>query len=60
VFCFTGAVVGIVGTFATSGVLCEYGIDNGWGSIFYITGTKSYLLVIYLLNNIMACNLITT
>ena len=60
VFSPTGAVVGIVGTFAASGVLCEYGFDNGWGSIFYITGTKSYLLEIYSLKNIMACNLITT
>ena len=33
-----GAWVGTVVTFAGSGVLCESGFDNGWGSIFYITG----------------------
>ena len=33
-----GAWVGIIVTFAVSGLLCEYGFDNGWGSIFYITG----------------------
>ena len=31
---------GNVGTFASSGYLCEYGFDNGWGSIFYITGEE--------------------
>ncbi|CAC5363679.1 SLC17A5 [Mytilus coruscus] len=33
-----GSIIGIITTFATSGLLCEYGFDNGWGSIFYITG----------------------
>jgi len=33
-----GTWVGIIVTFAVSGLLCEYGFDNGWGSIFYITG----------------------
>ncbi|CAC5398744.1 SLC17A5 [Mytilus coruscus] len=35
---YVGVNAGIIGTFATSGLLCEYGFDNGWGSIFYITG----------------------
>lgn len=33
-----GTMFGMVGTFSTSGLLCQYGFDNGWGSIFYITG----------------------
>ena len=39
-FLFTGTMFGNVGTFASSGYLCEYGFDNGWGSIFYITGEE--------------------
>ncbi|CAC5419728.1 SLC17A5 [Mytilus coruscus] len=38
---YVGASIGIIGTFAASGLLCEYGFDNGWGSIFYITGGLS-------------------
>ncbi|XP_052061714.1 uncharacterized transporter slc-17.2-like [Mytilus californianus] len=38
---YVGATCGIIGTFAASGLLCEYGFDNGWGSIFYITGGLS-------------------
>ncbi|XP_052760333.1 uncharacterized transporter slc-17.2-like isoform X2 [Mya arenaria] len=36
--CYAGTTLGFVATFSTSGVLCEYGFDNGWGSIFYLTG----------------------
>ncbi|XP_052286762.1 uncharacterized transporter slc-17.2-like isoform X7 [Dreissena polymorpha] len=36
--CYAGTTLGFAFTFATSGLLCEYGFDNGWGSIFYITG----------------------
>jgi hypothetical protein len=35
---FIGAWVGTVVTFGTSGFLCQSGFDNGWGSIFYLTG----------------------
>lgn len=38
-FCYAGATFGNVLTFSTSGVLCEFGFDNGWASIFYITGS---------------------
>ena len=34
----TGTTVGAVLTFTTSGLLCAYGFDNGWPSIFYIHG----------------------
>ncbi|XP_060605666.1 uncharacterized transporter slc-17.2-like [Ruditapes philippinarum] len=34
----SGAFTGTIVTFLTSGLLCVYGFDNGWGSIFYIHG----------------------
>jgi len=37
---YTGAWFGTIVTFASSGLLCEYGFDGGWGSIFYITGNE--------------------
>ncbi|XP_063442651.1 sialin-like [Mytilus trossulus] len=43
---YVGVNAGIIGTFATSGILCEYGFDNGWGSIFYITGGLSCIWTI--------------
>ncbi|WAR14349.1 SL172-like protein, partial [Mya arenaria] len=36
-----GTTLGFVATFSTSGVLCEYGFDNGWGSIFYLTAADT-------------------
>jgi ACS family sodium-dependent inorganic phosphate cotransporter-like MFS transporter 5 len=42
-----GAWVGTVVTFAGSGVLCESGFDNGWGSIFYITGISVMYYSLY-------------
>ena len=33
-----GTTLGNVVTFLSSGYLCAYGFDNGWGSIFYVTG----------------------
>ena len=33
-----GAQVGNVITLPLSGILCEYGFDDGWGSIFYVFG----------------------
>ncbi|KAL4221287.1 hypothetical protein ACF0H5_019550 [Mactra antiquata] len=36
--CYAGTTLGNVVTFSTSGLLCAYGFDNGWGSIFYVTG----------------------
>ncbi|XP_071109026.1 uncharacterized transporter slc-17.2-like [Haliotis cracherodii] len=39
--CYSGTMFGGIATFAISGLLCVYGFDNGWGSIFYITGAIS-------------------
>lgn len=44
-FTYLGTMFGMVGTFSTSGLLCQYGFDNGWGSIFYITGGLTLLWV---------------
>ena len=34
----TGTGVGSTVTLFISGLLCDYGFDNGWGSVFYLTG----------------------
>ncbi|XP_046577943.1 uncharacterized transporter slc-17.2-like [Haliotis rubra] len=39
--CYSGTMFGGIATFAISGLLCVYGFDNGWGSMFYITGAIS-------------------
>ncbi|CAG2189481.1 SLC17A5 [Mytilus edulis] len=43
---YMGTMFGTTITFATSGVLCQYGFDNGWGSIFYLTGGLTFIWVI--------------
>ncbi|XP_046558800.1 uncharacterized transporter slc-17.2-like [Haliotis rubra] len=35
---FSGPKIGSIAVFVMSGYLCQYGFDNGWGSMFYITG----------------------
>lgn len=35
---FPGSTVGTIISFPLSGVLCQYGFDGGWPSIFYIFG----------------------
>ncbi|GFO16205.1 vesicular glutamate transporter 2 [Plakobranchus ocellatus] len=43
---FAGPLVGNVVTFSVSGLLCAYGFDNGWGSIFYLAGIGNLVWVV--------------
>ena len=43
-FTISGAQIGNVMTFPLAGLLCEYGFDGGWPSIFYILGESSTFL----------------
>ncbi|KAH9523362.1 hypothetical protein Btru_039833 [Bulinus truncatus] len=43
---FAGIFAGNIVTFSISGVLCNKGFDNGWGSIFYLSGIFNTLWVI--------------
>ncbi|XP_067659181.1 uncharacterized transporter slc-17.2-like [Haliotis asinina] len=42
-FTYSGSLIGNIFAFSASGLLCEYGFDNGWGSIFYIIGIGTFL-----------------
>uniref|UniRef100_A0A2C9L9M1 Major facilitator superfamily (MFS) profile domain-containing protein n=1 Tax=Biomphalaria glabrata TaxID=6526 RepID=A0A2C9L9M1_BIOGL len=42
---YAGLSAGNIITFAVSGLMCEYGFDNGWGSIFYLSGLFTILWV---------------
>ncbi|XP_076472677.1 sialin-like [Babylonia areolata] len=42
-FSYSGYMIGSITTFILSGYLCAYGFDNGWGSIFYLTGGTCFL-----------------
>ncbi|XP_076472441.1 sialin-like [Babylonia areolata] len=44
-FSYSGYMIGSISTFIFSGYLCAYGFDNGWGSIFYLTGGTCFLWV---------------
>ncbi|XP_076472601.1 sialin-like [Babylonia areolata] len=44
-FAYSGYMVGSIATFIFSGYLCADGFDNGWGSIFYLTGGTCFLWV---------------
>ncbi|XP_067658569.1 uncharacterized transporter slc-17.2-like isoform X1 [Haliotis asinina] len=35
---YAGPKIGSIAVFAMSGYLCKYGFDNGWASMFYLTG----------------------
>ncbi|PVD36706.1 hypothetical protein C0Q70_03692 [Pomacea canaliculata] len=45
-FCITGFSAGNILTFSLSALLCVYGFDNGWGSIFYLSGVGNLLWVV--------------
>ncbi|CAL1547222.1 unnamed protein product [Lymnaea stagnalis] len=45
-YTFAGPLIGNVVTFSISGLLCQYGFDNGWGSIFYLSGIVNTLWVV--------------
>ncbi|XP_052798172.1 uncharacterized transporter slc-17.2-like isoform X4 [Mya arenaria] len=40
-----GQILGAILGYTSSGLLCVYGFDNGWGSIFYIYGAFGVLFV---------------
>ncbi|XP_012939514.2 sialin-like [Aplysia californica] len=42
----SGMLLGNIFTFSISGVLCKHGFDNGWGSIFYLSGVMFLLWVV--------------
>ncbi|XP_055864600.1 sialin-like isoform X1 [Biomphalaria glabrata] len=44
-FILSGIPVGSITTFAFASLLCQYGFDNGWGSIFYLSGIINLLWV---------------
>ncbi|CAL1547223.1 unnamed protein product [Lymnaea stagnalis] len=45
-YTFAGPLLGNIATFSISGLLCQYGFDNGWGSIFYLSGLFNLLWVV--------------
>ncbi|KAK7093970.1 hypothetical protein V1264_007649 [Littorina saxatilis] len=44
-FSFAGPPIGTILTFSLSALLCAYGFDNGWGSIFYLAGAGNLVWV---------------
>ncbi|CAH1785719.1 unnamed protein product [Owenia fusiformis] len=46
-FCYAGAFLGNVVAFPLSGVLCEYGFDGGWPSVFYFFSILTFVWFIF-------------
>ncbi|KAH9523364.1 hypothetical protein Btru_039835 [Bulinus truncatus] len=48
-----GILLGNITTFSVSSLLCQYGFDNGWGSIFYLSGLCNlvWVLVWYIMTS---------
>lgn len=42
-FCYAGSQIGNVLTFPIAALLCNYGFDGGWPSIFYIIGSAGVI-----------------
>ncbi|KAL5022181.1 hypothetical protein ScPMuIL_001336 [Solemya velum] len=42
-FCYAGSQIGNVLTFPLAALLCEYGFDGGWPSVFYVFGSLGVL-----------------
>jgi ACS family sodium-dependent inorganic phosphate cotransporter-like MFS transporter 5 len=46
-FVFTGAQFGTVITLPLSGLLCQYGFDGGWPTVFYVFGALGVLWFLF-------------
>ncbi|KAL3857471.1 hypothetical protein ACJMK2_012139 [Sinanodonta woodiana] len=44
-FVMSGFITGTFVTLSSSGLLCAYGFDDGWGSVFYIHGIGSLIFL---------------
>lgn len=44
---YAGCMIGNVVTLPLSGVLCQYGFDGGWGSVFYLIGISSVVCLVF-------------
>ncbi|XP_074653837.1 sialin-like isoform X2 [Tubulanus polymorphus] len=45
--CYSGTMIGNIFTFFVSGLLCEYGFDGGWPSIFYLMGIGTAIWLLF-------------
>ena len=42
----TGSYLGNIVSFPLSGVLCQYGFDGGWPSVFYLFGKQTVYRIV--------------
>ena len=45
---YTGTLIGNVVTMPLSGLLCEHGFDDGWGSVFYVIGEFVIVIILHI------------
>ena len=43
--CVAGSQIGNVLTFPIAALLCKYGFDGGWPTVFYVLGTSMHINV---------------